>query len=364
MTFGEAVEQFKKSDALAFSYLTLIPSDTEILDPFFKPVVAQIIALLSKAQCLPSASGAWKVPKELRYGGQRFRELFPPALALELFGYDYIDPRVQGGDDLLQRLGAKPITYADYVNVFKSHGNWLKKQHQDWKAAFYAQLADLDPQILLRLGLANTPCVPIITGDFAVPATTSVFYPLSRKKKYGFESELTIVDSELLDKAAAHSSRVNDLFIALKVKTDEPYDLVTSHILPRHEGESWMTSEHKALLGHLRYIKDKLSQYVTGAILAGKTEAQAIADIRDGLWVGTKQKGDGKWVFNRAETLYFSKEYEPTFCIETLLGAEIADESIVSPDYLVSRTKDVVAAAESWRTFLSLVVRSINIVTE
>ena len=108
VTFGEAVEQFKKSDALAFSYLTLIPSDTEILDPFFKPVVAQIIALLSKAQCLPSASGAWKVPKELRYGGQRFRELFPPALALELFGYDYIDPRVQGGDDLLQRLGAKP----------------------------------------------------------------------------------------------------------------------------------------------------------------------------------------------------------------------------------------------------------------
>ena len=69
--------------------------------------------------------------------------------------------------------------------------------------------------------------MPIITGDFAVPATTSVFYPLSRKKKYGFESELTIVDSELLDKAAAHSSRVNDLFIALKVKTDEPYDLVT-----------------------------------------------------------------------------------------------------------------------------------------
>lgn len=353
VSFKVAVEHFKKSDALAFSYLKFIPSDTEVLDPFFKPVVAQTIALLSETQSLLSASGVWSVPKELRYGGKRFRKLFPPAVALELFGFDYVDPRVQAEDDLLKQLGAKPITYVDYINVFKGHGDWLKKQPQDWKAEFYAILAELEPKTLLKLGLASTPCVPTVIGDLAVPEKTSVFYPLSRGRKYGFEPELTIVDSELLDKAATHSSRVNDLFVALKVKTDDPYDLVTSHILPRHQGESWMTSEHKAMIGHLRYIKDKLSQYLTGASLAGKTEAQAIADIRNGIWVGTKGERDGDWLFDRAENLYFSKEYKSAFCIETLLGAEIDDDSLVSPAYLASKAKDAEVEAESWRAFLS-----------
>lgn len=351
-TFKTAVEQFKKTDALAFSFLKFLSSDAEVLDPFFKPVVAKTIELLSQTQCLLSASGTWKVPKELRYGGELFRELFPPTVAIELFGFDYVDPRVQAEDNLLLQLGAKPITYHDYINIFKVHGDWLKKQPQDWKARFYARLADLDPQRLIKYGLANMPCVPTSTGDFAAPTQTSMFYPLSRGRKYGFEHELTIVDSELLDSAANHSSRVNDLFTALKVKTDDPYDLVTSHILPRHQGESWKTSEHKALLGHLRYIKDKLSLYLTGASLVGKTEAQAIEDIRDGVWVGTKQARDGTWLFDRSKNLYFSKEYKPTFCIETLLGTDIDDASLVSSDYLVSKAKDVEAEAESWRTFL------------
>jgi hypothetical protein len=351
--FIKAVEHFKKTEELAFSYLKYLPSDADILDPFFKPVAAKTIELLTNTKCLLSASGDWKTPKELRHSSKRFRSLFPSSIALELLGFDYVDQRIQAEDELLERLGVRPITYTDLVSVFKIHGDWLKKQPQEWKAKFYAFLADQKHKELITAGLANTPCVPTIEGNFAIPAKTSVFYPLSRGKKYGFEDELTIVDSDLLDLAAEHSSQISGLFAALKVKTADPYELVTSHILPRHKGEAWKNSEHKALIGHLRYIKDKLNQYVAGANLFGNTETQAIAVIRDGIWVGTKHHEKGKtWYFSRIENLYLSKEYNPVFCIESLLGANITDDNLVSPDYLFDRAKDAESEADSWRTFL------------
>lgn len=350
VAFKTAIATFKKTDELAFSFLKFLPADGEISDPFFRSLSDGIIGQLAQTECLPSASGQWKHPSDLRIAEKRFRDLFPPTIAMELFGFDYVDNRVQGSNELLRRLGAQDIVVGDYLNVFNKHGTWLKQQPLDWKARFYAMLADLDVQ-KLTAGLALLPCMPTNTGDLAVPTQTSVFYPLSRGKKYGFELELVIIDSELLDMALQHSEKVKDLFAALKVKSDDPYDLVTSHILPKHQGKSWMTSEKKALLGHLRYVKDKFKEYLDGAAKAGKTETQAIQSLRDGMWLGTKHNKDGTWQFDRAERLYFSKEYKPQFCIESLLGEAIAEARLVSPDYLVAKAKDIEAEADSWRQF-------------
>lgn len=350
VAFKTAVATFKKTDELAFSFLKFLPADGEISDPFFRPVSEGIIAQLAQTECLPSAGGQWKRPSDLRIAEKRFRDLFPPTVAMELFGFDYVDHRVQGGNELLRRLGAKDIAVGDYLNVFKMHSTWLKQQPLDWKARFYAMLADLDVQ-KLTTGLALLPCIPTNTGDLVVPTLTSVFYPLSRGKKYGFEHELVIIDSELLDIAQQHSERVQDFFVTLRVKSDNPYDLVTSHILPKHQGESWKTSEKKALLGHLRYVKDKLKEYLDGAAAAGKSEAQAFQILRGGMWLGTKHIKDGSWHFGRSDMLYLSKEYKPRFCIESLLGEAIAEARLVSPDYLTAKAKDPEAEAESWRQF-------------
>ncbi|MCI0723785.1 MAG: DUF3883 domain-containing protein [Acidobacteria bacterium] len=351
--FISAVDEFKKTDALAFSYLKFLPNDSEVVDPFFKPVISQVITLLSETKCLPSAGGDWKIPRELRFGNRRFQELYPPLTAQKLFGFDYVDSRVVADEDILRRLGAKRITDGDFVNVFKLHGDWLRAQSLEWKASFYACVADLDRSSLLKAGLMSTPCVPTTAGTLVVPAQTSVFYPLSRGRKYGFEQELTIVDSELLEQAAAHSPRIHELFAALNVKRDEPFDLVNSHILPRHKGEAWKTSEKKALLGHLRYIKHELEQYLSGAKSAGKSEQEAIAAVRDGMWLGTKQQTDGKWMFSRASNLYVSKEYQPRFCIESLLGTAISGALLVSHEYLSIRARDAESEADSWGQFLS-----------
>jgi hypothetical protein len=349
--FVRAINEFKKTGELAFSYLEFLPNDSEVVEPFFKPVISQIIAQLSETQCLPSASGDWKIPRELRFDNLGFEKLFPSQAAQELFGFDYVDNRVAVNKDILRRLGAKTITHVDFVNVFKLHGDWLRTQSQEWKAGFYATLADLDRSALLKAGLASTPCVPTSTGTLVMPTQTSVFFPLSRGKKYGFEHELMIVDSELLDQALGYSARIDDLFADLNVKRDEPLDLVTSHILPRHKDDAWMASEHKSLIGHLRYIKDKFKLYLTGAIKAGKSEEEAIQAVCEGIWVGTKDKADA-WNFDRAAKLYMGKEYGPRFCIESLLGKAIKPVLLVSADYLSSRIKDTETEADSWRDFL------------
>lgn len=353
IAFRHSIERFKKTDSLAFSYLKFVPAESEVVDPFFRPVVDQLVRALSESESLPAASGSWRMPGELRYGHQPFRELFSSTVAIELFGFDYVDERVQAGDDLLSKLGAQPIKYTDYVNVFRLHGDWLKKQPLQWRAKFYAVLADMDRKSLLNAGLRSAPCIPTSAGDLVVPEATAVFYPLSRGRKYGFESELTIVDSELLDEAGKHSSRVADFFQSLNVKSDDPYDMVSSHILLKHKDEAWTHSENKSLIGHFRYIKDKMSQYLTGAALAGKSEAQALSMIRDGLWVGTKATDDGSWVFERIQNLYLGKEYKPHFCFESLLGDGVEKSSLVSADYIVGRTKEPEAEAESWRYFLT-----------
>ena len=350
VAFKLAVETFRKSDALAFSYLKYLPSEGEISDPFFRPLTDSIVGQLAQAECLPSEGGQWKRPCDLRIADKHFRDLFPPAVAMELFGFDYVDPRVQGGNDLLRRLGAKNITFADIFGLFKLHGNWLKRQPLEWKARFYAMLAELDIQKLVP-GLLSVPCIPTNAGELIVPSQAHVFYPLSRGKKYGFEQELVIIDGELLDQAQALSDKAQTLFAALRVKSDDPYDLVTSHILPRHHGDSWKTSEKKALLGHLRYIKDKLKEYLEGAASAGKTEAQAFQALREGIWVGTKQSAE-QWLFSKPVHLYLGKEYAPSFCIETLLGDAIPQSVLVSADYLAAKPKDPDADAESWRAFL------------
>lgn len=350
--FSHAIEVFKKTEALGFTYLKYIPAEGDVADPFFRTVRKAIIDKLATAACLPSASGVWQQPSELRIAAEGFRTLFPSKTAVELFGFDYVDQRVQGGNDLLRSLGAKDVLLEDILSVFKVHGDWLLAQPIEWKAEFYAYVAN-QQEHLLRAGLLSCPCLPTSMGTMVVPAQVNVFFPLSRGKRYGFETELVLIDNELYEEAMKHSERVADLFKALKVSPDEPYNLVNSHILPRHSGEAWKSSDFKALIGHLRYVKDKLKDYLESAATHGKTEAQAFRLLRDSIRIGTKHQTEETWKFARVGSLYLSKEYKAPFCIESILGEALEPASLVSADYLASKPKDPEAEAESWRQFFT-----------
>lgn len=290
-----AIENFKKSPALAFTYFKFLPDEQDITDAFFHPVVGQVIDLLSQTPCIPSTGGEWLKPGEILSASSSFRNLFSANDVQELFGLDYPDARLEADAAMLARLGCKVITFTDVVDIFKHHGEWLTQRNQEWLAQLYAYLADLNQALLLKSGLLKVPCIPISDGTFVIPSSANVFYPLSYKRKYGFEKELVIINQELLEQASKQSDNVRSLFEKLGVKKDSPYELVSSYVLPRHAGDAWKKSENKALIGHLRYIKDKWPLYLAGASERGITEAQAFhtldeaQDFSDEYWFSIEE---------------------------------------------------------------------------
>lgn len=353
-TFVAAVEQFKKNEALGLSYLNYLPETGEVSDAFFGTLRQQIVDGLSAAASLPSASGAWHLPSELRTSSESFRDLFPSALARQLFDFDYIDERVQGESKLLRELGVGDAGNDEVLEVFRTKGEWLAAQPLAWRAELYAHIAN-NLNGFLKAGLLNTPCLPTAANKYVTPAKTTAFFPLGRGKKYHFEHELTIVDGDLYEAAMAMSPAVEQLFEALKVRSDDPYEMVVSHILPRHTAESWKGSNHQALVGHLRYVKDKLEAYVVAAASRGESRPQAIQKLSDGIWVGTKLLSEeGRWTFNRVGTLYLSKEYKSELCLETLLSGELGPDDFTSAKYLAEKAKDAEVDVASWREFFEV----------
>jgi hypothetical protein len=354
--FVGALDRFKRSEGLAFHYLDYLPKSSEIVDEFFEPIEEQIVELLSNTESLPGEAGQWRKPSELMRAKEEFRALFSSSDVQILFGKDYLDARFHADAELLSRLGCDPLTYSDLISLFQSHGDWLVKKEKPWLAKFYAYLAQLDIEAFIRFGLNKSPCILTSDGTFKVPSEQTIFLPLSARKKYGFEDELRFIDEDLLELANEQSNQVPIFFASLELKTADPYQLITNHILPRHKGEAWKHSAHKALAGHLRYIKEKIDHYVSYASVLLGGEDKALKSLSDGLWIGTKKSSEVSWTFSRASSLYFSKEFEPPFCIETMLGASIDSGKLVSPQYLLSlsgKTKQIQPDdLLKWRQFL------------
>lgn len=349
--FVAAVEQFRKTEALGLSYLKYVPTESDVSDNFFGALRQQIVDGLSAVPSLPSTSGMWHLPSELRTGSSGFRALFPPALTRQLFDFDYIDDRVQGGTKLLRELGVEDAGHGEVLKVFKENSEWLVTQPLAWRAQLYAHIAG-NLAGFVKAGLLAVPCLPTAEGKYVMPGATNVFFPLGAGKKYGFEHELTIVDDELYDATMELSSAAQQLFEALEVRPDDPYDMVVSHILPKHADDSWKKSTFRALVGHVRYVKDKLEAYLAGAEARGQWRSSAFQKLQEGLWVGSKSVNESTgWRFQHAARLYLGKEYKPEFCIETLLSGELGAEAYVSADYLTKKPKDAEAETASWQEF-------------
>ncbi len=363
--FVAGLAHFRKSAALGLTYLKYIPDRGEVSDDFFGAVRQQIIAGLRSAASLPSASGTWRAPSELRRAHERFRTLLPSSLTKQLFDFDYIDERVHGSAALLQELGVEAAGYDEVLQLFKNNRDWLAKQPLEWRARLYAFIAE-DVPGYIKAGLLNVPCIPTTDSGYVIPAESAVFFPLAKGKKYGFEHELTILDEELYSASMAHSPATQHLFDALKVRQDDPFQMVVGHILPKHADESWKRSKHTALVGHLRYIKDKIDLFVSAAAARGHARVSAFQSLRQGLWVGTKQVDEaGAWTFNRVDRLYLAKEYKSEFCLESLLAGALGADAYVSAEYLAKKPQDPEAEAASWRSFFSeLGVRLVPAVVE
>jgi hypothetical protein len=353
--FVAAVERFKTEPALAKSFLKFLPSDHEIVDPFFKLVVNQIIEALKHSECIPVEGGSWRKPSDVLLASTAIRELFPSVDAIALFGADYPAPGLLATDGTLKRLSCRILQVSDVLEVFGKHRAWFELKDIEWKSRFFEYIAKSTSRSIYIKTMVALPCLPTTCGKMLVPEEQVVFFPLSAKQKYGFEDELTILDDELYELAIELAPEIKDLFDELGVRRDDPFELIQSHILKRHTPEGIAAAKNLALIGHVRYVRDNLDSYLQKA-RETQTEESALKMLRDGLYLGSKREGDGPWYFERPETLYLSKEYQPEFSIEGLLGEKIPQGKLLSEKYIVKTFANVdkpLAAIElmRWREF-------------
>lgn len=353
--FVATVEEFKAYPALSLSYLRFLPGKNDVVDPFFAPVVAQTVDALKEVACIPVEGGGWRKPAEVLLASDAIRRLFSWADAVALFGADYPTPDFVAPEGGLERLSCRKLLIAEVLEIFGKHSEWLKDKDLEWKVQFYEYIAKSPRRADYVEGMLKLPCIPAAGGSMATPEGDAVFYPLNSTETYGFEHMLTVVDSEFHARATDTAPDVLALLDSLGVQHDKPYELIQRHVLPHHTPDGFKKADPAALLGHIRYLRDKLDAYLAKA-REGQPEATALEALRTGLYLGSKREEDGVWFFERPSSIYLSKEYHPDFNIEGLLGDKLPTGKLLSEKYILKPTgkldKDETATdLQRWREF-------------
>jgi len=351
----EVLARFKASEPLTYSYLSFLSDFDRIVDPFFKDLPTAILEKLSNVESLPVQGGGWKKPRDIRVAPPEFQNLFPPQIAEKLFNYYYLDKRCKKEFEILKLLGVKSLTDEDLVDIFRAQQDWLDSQSVEWKSNFYAFLATRNFNTLLMAGISSVNCIPLAGGGFAAPDDGDAYYPLGKNKKYGFEEELKFVDNRVCELSVAKQKDAYDFFEKINIKQPNPYTVIKSHILPLHSSDGWISSEHKAIIGHLRYVKDNFEAFIASE---AKNESIFAVDkatkvISNGMYIGSKSKDAQAWVFTKPDTLYISDEYDPSFSIERLLKSSISKEKLVSASYLDEAAENIFEEKNSWILFFN-----------
>lgn len=355
--FVASLEQFRNRPALARTFLRFLPQEQELAHSFFAPVVQQTVAALAQTECILCTTGQWRRPANVMTASAQFQRLVPAEQAWELFGKDYPARDLDVEPDTLKELGCAPLYFADIVSLFTRHGDWVRNQGRAWLVQFFRYLATFNRQHLRDAGICEAACLPVSDGSLQSPSDGTVFFPLARGLKFGFEEELRILDEEFINAIEEKDeTEIYGLLRDLGVCTPEPYTLITNHILPAHQSNRWLESDFSALTGHVRYVRAKLGDYLAAAARHGITEAPAIEALSKGLRLKTKNNESQSWYFKRAGDLYLGHEYQPEFDIDTLLGASLDPLRLTSPDYLPPRLAELAqperaAVLADWRAF-------------
>lgn len=355
--FAAAVKRFKTHPGLAKTFLRFLPGDRDVVDPFFAPVVEQTIRALKGIHCIPVEGGEWRKPGEVLLASGAFRKLFTSADAVTLFGGAYPLPEMAVPDGGLARLSCRSLLVEDVLGLFETRGEWLVAKDLEWKVRFYEYLAKSGSRKDYLAGMLKLPCVPVSGGGMANPEDGVVFFPLNADSNYGFEHMLTVVNQAFYARAKEVAPDVLTLLRDLGVKHDEPYELIQEHVIPHHTVDGFKVADRASVIGHIRYLRDKLELYLAKSRERG-LETDALQKLREGLYLASKREEDGTLYFDRPGGLYMSTTYRPSFDIETLLGRSIAPGLLISDVYVIepsdaadpeAELKDI----ERWRTFFA-----------
>ena len=354
--FIAALPRFRESASLARSFLAYVPDPDTMTDGFFRVAAQEISDRLKDCECVLGGSGTWRKPNQILFADRTFRELFTPDIVWTDLGLEY------ASDDLSPplksvalRLGA---TEARFGHLLRLAGSDRLGEHSaEWFTRFYRYLG---PLLQADARAQQTRALALIRlhgGKLTTVAQGPVFFPLTRKRQYGFEGELSLVDEEVLTGSDSEVQEIQECLRTLGVKEASPASLIRNHLLPRHANADWKESNFTALTGHVRYIKDHLDAFLSGAAAAGQTRDQALEQLRTGLRIRTLKEADGSVYFGRPRTLYLSDAYSPEVRLQAMLEDGTDPIKFVSTLYVSEATRSATSAAPSdeavaqWRAF-------------
>lgn len=356
--FIKSIQIFKENNELSKTYFNFIPLAEKVYDPFFSKVVDQIFDSLNNEDCIPTLDGSWENPNKVILSNAEFMELLNSEETRQIFKADYLEKDIELSDKIKEKLDFKILNCEDVVSIFKNELNWFKSKSLDWQVRFYNFIATRKNIERFVTLLKNIPCIPCEDKKFRSCSNSTIFFPFSENQEYGFEHELLILDSNFYKKSKelGFNKNLDSLLMKIGVKKDDPYQMINSHILAKNKNNTWQQSENKALIGYVRYIKDKFNEYIEIGIKNDSSQAELIKKLQKELWIGTKKQEKG-WVFNKIENLYLSKEYNPEFNLELFLE-ENAD-LFISPKYLKKHKSESDQIDEEdlkeWKIFFRLI---------
>lgn len=356
--FIKSIQIFKENNELSKTYFNFIPLAEKVYDPFFSKVVDQIFDSLNNEDCIPTLDGSWENPNKVILSNAEFMELLNSEETRQLFKADYLEKDIELSDKIKEKLDFKILNCEDVVSILKNELNWFKSKSLDWQVRYYNFIATRKNIERFVTLLKNIPCIPCEDKKFRSCSNSTIFFPFSENQEYGFEHELLILDSNFYKKSKelGFNKNLDSLLMKMGVKKDDPYQMINSHILAKNKNNTWQQSEHKALIGYVRYIKDKFNEYIEIGIKNGSSQVELIKKLQKELWIGTKKKEKG-WVFNKIENLYLSNEYNPEFNLELFLE-ENAD-LFISPKYLKKHKSESDQIDEEdlkeWKNFFRLI---------
>src|SRR5207247_4341923 len=101
--FGSALSAFKADPVLSRSFLHYVPRKSDVTDAFFTEAAEKIVEELKSTECMLSASGSWRKPKEVIIADEEFRRLFSNEDLNRLLGLEYLSNEVDAPHAILER---------------------------------------------------------------------------------------------------------------------------------------------------------------------------------------------------------------------------------------------------------------------
>lgn len=339
----DAVKEFKNDDKLKYCFYDYLFLE-EVKDEFFLPLVEQIYEKLRDEECILTETDSWKKPSDVLIGNKEIRELVPNGDLQEFLGKEYLSEKIKSKKSIFSRLGVRDFSIDDLIK-FLEKTEWLKNQDAEWFARLFSYLSrKILPDEKLNQ-IKDLPIIKLQSGELTSINSGIVFFPLSKKVLYGFENELRVIDSDIIESILKQEKEEKDKTLEflrkLGLKQSDPYEIIENHILPVYEKGEWKGKNPEILEGYIRYIKDNIDRYekesyrrLNGNKSYWEPRVDPLKHLKESLLIYTNKNE-----YHRPCDIYLSKIYENENNLEELFDG--IDVNFVHPCYVEKEIQQI-----------------------